>query len=138
MPTEKIVAPYPLAMILCDAVWHDPSTGKRTLLGLFSSISARSYPMIHPFSAVHVALTDGRGQMDIRLRLIEANESHGVLWEGIYSVHFIDPRATWELDFHVHNVKFPAPGEYRFQLFAANQYLMERRLYLFHVLEQLA
>jgi hypothetical protein len=33
-----VVNPYPLAMVVCDAIWLDPATGKRTILGCFSTI----------------------------------------------------------------------------------------------------
>lgn len=45
---------------------------------------------------------------------------------------FPDPLAVVEVVFSKANVLFPAPGEYRVQLFAAGEPLRERRL---HVLQ---
>jgi hypothetical protein len=35
---RQVPPPYALALVICDAIWHDPGTGKRTILGCFSSI----------------------------------------------------------------------------------------------------
>jgi len=38
------VLPLPLALIVCDHVWREPSTGKITILGAFSAIEASDFP----------------------------------------------------------------------------------------------
>jgi len=114
-------------MVICDAIWHDPGTGKQFLLGLFSMIHARSFPAVHPIVAVHVALTDGRGKLPIRLVLVDAEQARPPLFEKTQEIEFSDPRAVVALDYHLANVKFDEPGEYRFQLYAGAEPLMERR-----------
>ena len=73
VPTFR-VRPFPLAMVICDAVWRDPATGKWTLLGCFSAIEARVFPCFRPNLAVFVSLTDGRGKTPLKLRLVDVNE----------------------------------------------------------------
>src|SRR5438128_5805721 len=67
-------APYPLAMIICEGIWHDPNSGKRTLLGCLSVLNVRKFPATRPVIAVYAAVTDGRGQIPITLRLVDADE----------------------------------------------------------------
>jgi len=55
------VPPYALALVVCDAIWRDPSTGKRTILGCFSVIGAKSFPTKHPIMSVYAAVTDAHG-----------------------------------------------------------------------------
>jgi hypothetical protein len=43
-------------------------------------------------------------------------------------VHFQDPTMEIEIEFEVQECTFERPGEYRFQLFARNEFLLERRL----------
>ena len=50
--------PSLLAWITCDAVHIDPSSGKHTLLGVFSNIKARSFPVVHPYMVWFLTLTD--------------------------------------------------------------------------------
>jgi hypothetical protein len=40
--------PVGLALIVCDAIYQDPTTGKRTLLGIFSAMYASEFPAIVP------------------------------------------------------------------------------------------
>lgn len=55
---DLIEAPYPLALMLCDASWEDPATGKRTILGSFSYLQARSFPALYPVVGVYAAITE--------------------------------------------------------------------------------
>ena len=40
-----MIAPVPLAMILCDSVIIDQRTDKKSLIGIFSNIAAESFPV---------------------------------------------------------------------------------------------
>ena len=126
-----IPPPYPLAMVISDAIWHDPGSGKRTILGCFSVIFARSFPAAHPIMAVYVAVTNGRGKVPIALQVVGTVDDEGeeeTLFRGEGELEFPDPRAVVEIDFHIQGLVFPRRGEYRFQLFAGKEFLMERRL----------
>ena len=121
--------PYVLAMLICDAIWKDPSTGKSFLLGTFSSIAAMEFPVVHPVMGVYIVLTDGRGKIPLKLQLVSADEDDIIA--GVETdVLFEDPRAVLELTLHLQNATFPGPGEYRLQLFSGSTPLMERRLVL--------
>lgn len=134
MSDEKLGPPAPviLAMVLCDAIHQDPATKKCTLLGTFSTITARSFPVMHAALAVHVALTDGRGKTRIRLTLVSSDDEQQVLFSQEGMIQFADPRVVAEINFGIRNLTFPRPGEYRFQVYGNDQLLGERRL---HVLE---
>jgi len=131
------IPPYPLAMVVCDAIWRDPGTGKHTLLGLFSGIQAKEFPAKHGLLALFVALTDGHGKTRIGLRLVDAEEKRKPLFDGSQEVDFVDPRAIVEISFHVSNLLFEEPAEYRFQLFGGGELLMERRILVGDITEKL-
>lgn len=125
---EALPPPYPLAMMICDGIWRDPSTGKRFLMGCFSVIQAPEFPCVHPVLWVHVSVTEGRGKVPIRLRLVYAADDE-LVWESpTEEYEFPDPRTVAEFDFGLGSLTFPRPGEYRFQFFVADQFIMERRL----------
>ena len=126
----EMQAPYPLAMVVCDAIWRDPSTGKRFLLGAFSAIGAKSFPAVHPLMALYVVVTDGHGKIPLRIRLVDAEEQLDPLAQSEAEVTFEDPRVVLEIDFHMQNITFPKAGEYRFQLYAGDELMMERRIVL--------
>ena len=125
------LAPYALALVVCDAIWRDPWTGKRTILGCFSAIYAPTFPVVHPVMSVYLAITDGHGTVPIALRLIDADEERPAVFEVKGDVSFPDPRVVMELDFTVANILFPAAGEYRLQLSSGPNPLMERRIVVF-------
>src|SRR6266404_418186 len=129
MPTNFQV-PYALAMIIADQIYMDPATGKRSILGCFSAIQAHSFPAAYPIICVAVQLTDGRGKVPLRFRLVDADEEMTIFESDTMELDFVDPRAIIELGIFIHNATFATPGEYRLQLRANDEMVMERRLIL--------
>jgi hypothetical protein len=127
---ENRPAPYPLAMVIADAIWRDPGTGKRTILGCFSSIVASEFPMVHPQLAVYVAVTDGHGTMPVKLQIVDAEDEGRIILVAEGDVEFPNPKVIVEMDYHFAGVSFPSPGEYRIQLFAQGQFLLERLIFV--------
>lgn len=131
MPSNH-APPYVLAMLVCDAIWRDPGTGKHTLLGTFATTAATDFPAVHPVMAFFIALTDGHGHVPLQLRLVSVDEEDK-LFEKDLSVDFPDPRLVAECAVHAQNVTFKHPGEYRLQLFSGSEPLMERRFVVTNV-----
>ena len=50
--------PQLLAWLMCDGVHIDPSSGKHTLLGIFTNIHAKQFPMMHPHMVWFMSITD--------------------------------------------------------------------------------
>ncbi len=121
--------PFPLALVICDHIWRDPYSGKVNLLGTFNAVASTTFPLVQPVLSVYVALTDGLGDVDIRLRLIDVDDAQEPIFDFQNVINFADPRVVGEIDFARSHVAFPAPGEYRLQLFANHEFLMERRLH---------
>jgi len=124
----KIPPPYPLAMVVCDNIHRDPGTGKPFLLGCFSVILARDFPATHPGLCVYIELTNGRGKIPFTLRLIDADEDREPVVTMEQEFECEDPRFVVQLIFGLANLTFPQEGEYRLQLFASKEFVMERRI----------
>src|SRR5437868_11999367 len=107
---SEVPPPYALALVICDAIWRDPGSGKRTILGCFSVIHARQFPAVHPIMAVYVAVTDGRGKVPIILQLVDSEDEGAPLFRGEVDAEFRDPRVIVELDFHIGGLTFPKAG----------------------------
>ena len=122
-------APYVLAMLICDAVHRDPGTGKPTIIGCFGTIGAAQFPAAHPFMTVYVELTDGRGQVPLTLRLVDSDEDSEI-FRAETEVNMSDPLAIVVTAFGINGAIFPKAGEYRMQLLAGTERLLERRLLL--------
>jgi hypothetical protein len=120
--------PYALAIGICDLIYRDRGTGKRFILGCFSALHAVEFPAVHPALGVYLDLTNGRGQVPVRVQIVDAEEDADPLAAIEQVIEFADPRIVAELDFMFGGVTFPNPGEYRVQVFANDQFVIERRL----------
>lgn len=131
-----VANPYCLAMVICDGVHRDPTTGKFTILGTFSSFAAHSYPAEIRFT-VYFAVTDGIGPVTLRMQLVEASagaidaqneeiEEGRVFWIKIEK-EFSSPFAVVEAALGI-STPLPHPGQYHCELWADDDLLMSRRL----------
>lgn len=125
-----IHVPDVIALLFADDVHHDLATGKFSIMGTYSSITAPVFPWQQPALLVYMAFTDGRGKTPMTLRLVDASQSRPAIFESNAVMHFSDPAATSEHAFYQDNMLFPEAGEYRLQLLAGGQLLRERRLFL--------
>lgn len=123
--------PYCLAMVLCDAAHRDATTGKFTLLGTFSTFSARDFPAKLKF-CIYFAVTDGMGPTDITARLVNADslltdEEEVVFEVTMQGLDFQSPLVVFESAVQV-ECAVPANGLYHCELYAGQSLLMSRRL----------
>lgn len=129
MPDEPVEHQPPdvLAMILAENILQELATNKFYIQGTFSHIYAKEFPAVYWLN-VYLALTDGHGRTEIKIRLVDVDEASDPILEHALMVDFRDPLQVVETVFAIRGVQFPAPGEYRIQVFGAGQPLRERRL----------
>lgn len=125
---RKGVTPYVQCLVVCDLVIREANTGKHSLIGIFSHIGASRFPAVHPRLSVYLALSDGMGEVPIRIAIVDARDSSRSLVQAETIVPLQDPRAVAEAAIEFPNVVFPEPADYRVQLYADDTLLMERRL----------
>ena len=121
--------PYCLAMVLCDAVHQDPTTGKFTILGTFTRLIGKKI-RIKTRLCVYFAITDGLGKRTITLRIADSEaiiENVDPLIRIEAQIEFGDPLAVVEAVFGF-EMEFPKPGVYHCELVAGDDVLMSRRL----------
>ena len=126
-------APDVLALLVCDQIITDRLTGKQSLIGLFSKVHTRGFPTSHPQLCIYVVLTEGYGETEVTIRVVDADDERPPIVEGKGKVRFKDPRAIANLSFQFHGLTFPKPGQYRVQLYSAGELLREARLELIQV-----
>jgi hypothetical protein len=125
----EIPPPVLLAALVCDTVILDALTGKATVVGVFDVINAAQYPAHHHNLGLFFQLTDGRGTVGIRIRLVDLkNGEDETLWEGNVEQEFVDVRQVANVVVNVGGLRFPHPGEYRVQLSVGTHFLGERRV----------
>lgn len=103
--------PQLLSWIMCDGVHIDPSTGKHTLLGVFSSIRAPRFPHAQPFMVWFLALSDcTAGEHHLRISMGLDPTSIKELIARPFPVH--GPLQRINLVNEIRGLTFPEPGEY--------------------------
>lgn len=131
MATKRKRTPPPpkaLAFLVCDYIHRDASTGKATLFGCFANLYAPDFPIKVPMVAVYAVVTDGHGKVPIRVKIVDADESIEPINDSTFEVEFTDPRMTAEVIGFLTDVVFPRAGEYRLQLYAWEDCLVERKI----------
>lgn len=103
--------PQLLAWLTCDGVHIDPGTGKHTILGVFSNIEARQFPITHPFMIWFLTLSDcAPGPHTLRISMsLDALQPQPMI-ERHFESH--SPLHRINLINEIRNLTFPVPGDY--------------------------
>lgn len=103
--------PQLLAWLTCDGVHIDPGSGKHTILGVFSNIQGREFPIVHPFMVWFLTLTDcGAGDHKMKISMGFEDHAPEPLLERPFRSQ--SPLDRINLINEIRNLTFPAPGEY--------------------------
>jgi hypothetical protein len=103
--------PQLLAWLTCDGVHLDPSTGKHTILGVFSNIRAHRFPVTHPFMIWFMTLSDcAAGPHKIRILL----GSDPTQMQSLLERTFDSPGPLQRINLinEIRNLSFPQAGDY--------------------------
>lgn len=103
--------PQVLAWLTCDGVHVDPGTGKHTILGVFSNIRGRQFPVAHPFMVWFLTLSDvPAGAHKIKISMgIDATQLQPLIERTFESQ---SPLQRINLINEIRNLSFPRPGDY--------------------------
>lgn len=121
-------APMLLSAIICDRVIFDRITGMPSLINIIQNVNSPKFPVRHASLIFFCELTDGRGVTKTSVRLVDVQNNEKVLFEQHGNVEFKDVQQVVSLAVNLQGVVFETPGEYRFQLFANERLLGERRI----------
>lgn len=119
-----MVAPEPVAIVLCDHVYVDTSTQKRALIGLFNQIVATKVPVRQRF-CIYASATDIHKGTEFRIE-IEHAESGDV----IFTAKGPPPADTTPLtvcDFYFDlGITFPHDGLYTIKMWGHDRIILQR------------
>ena len=123
----RTVKPIVLAIVLCDTIIREAGTGKLSLIGTFSGIFSNTFPCTHGSISVYVAITEGRGRVPCKLRMVSLNTNQSV-FELPGQIEFGGPTAVAELVFQLQQLRFEEPGVYAIEFWGNNELLGSRKL----------
>lgn len=127
-------APMALAIMICDTTIRDGETGKISVINSFNNIGSSVFPCVHPTLTVFLSLTDVIGEVTLRVDLLRIDDE-GADDETIFSTGDLplqgeDPRLVYEIPIRLNGASFAKPGEYRFHLYANEEYVIGRRFFV--------
>jgi hypothetical protein len=103
--------PQLLAWLTCDGVHIDPGSGKHTILGIFSNIQARQFPVTHPFMIWFLTISDvSTGKHSLKISMALEGTSPQQLLERPFESQ--SPIHRINLINEIRNLPFPGPGDY--------------------------
>jgi len=112
-PCSTLVQSKPqlLTWLTCDGVHIDPGSGKHTILGIFSNIQARQFPVTHPFMIWFLTISDvSPGQHSLKISMGLAGTKSQPLLDRPFESQ--SPLHRINLINEIRNLSFPGPGEY--------------------------
>ncbi len=125
--TPSRPGPVPISILVCDDVYQDGLSQKKTLLGLFNTIGSTDFPATHDNVTVFLMLTNGHGRYDGTLRF--KNESSGKeVFSMTRAIEFADPLAVVELSIHIGTLFLPEPGIYLFEFLIDDKPIAYRKI----------
>jgi hypothetical protein len=122
------LAPMLLSSIICDRVIFDRITGMPSLINIIQNVNSPKFPVRHDSLIFFCELTDGHGTTDTSVSLVDVQNNEKIMFQQHGKVEFKDVKQVVSLAVNLQGVVFEKPGEYRFQIFANQQLLGERRI----------
>lgn len=122
------VPPVLLSAIVCDRVVFDRITGMPSLINILQTLNAQKFPVRSDQLVFFCELTNGHGRTQTKVRLVDLSKDERVVFEKSGTVEFKDVKQVLSLAVALQGLVFEHPGEYRFQLFAGEQLLGERKI----------
>jgi hypothetical protein len=120
--------PTVTSFILCDNIQADAKK-KLYLLGLFNAFDAGDFPATFRDTWMYCALTNGRGEIALTVRLMDAASLDAVpVLTTQVPVKFRGPLDTAEVALSFASLTFPSPGVYAWQLEVGGEVFHERRV----------
>jgi len=115
------VVPVLVAVLVCDAAVEDPSTGKKSLIGIFNRINVGRFPTKRPM-ALYIKLTDAEGNYKVEARFVQV-ASQKVLAKVKGGLRAVDRAASSSLFLSLPALPIPSEGQYEFQIWANSVFL---------------
>lgn len=125
-------APALLAILVCETIIRDEQSHNFSLVGVFNTIHAMTFPCIQVRMHVFVSLTDGRGACESRLCVVH-RETDRVIAEAHGRLVFPpDARAVVDMNFELRQTPFEQPGQYSVDFYVEDELVGSRPFAVVH------
>lgn len=120
-PRPSRVVPVLVAALVCDTAATDPTSGKKTLIGIFDRLFAQSFPTGRPMT-LYWKLTDAEGFYNVKARFVQL-KTGTVLGEALGNLSVPDRMLAYDFYLSMPMLPFPEAGRYELQIVMNEAYL---------------
>ena len=110
-----------MAVLVCDAAVLDPSTGKKSLIGIFDMVNAAKFPTQRAIS-LYFKVVDAEGFYEFTVRYVQV-DSGKALAQAVGELIANDRLIPSDLYLSFPPLPMPAIGRYEFQIWANSMFL---------------
>ena len=120
---SQIIFPVAKKLYICDDVLRDPDSGKVSVLNIWETIRAHSFPHLLDKLCVFAQFRSGLGEVPFRIEITRADTGHltGKLSE--FSLSFEDRSTRHDVTCTLRKVAFPSPGTYFVALYCNREFV---------------
>ena len=130
---SDILKPSIQAFLVCDSIIIDSLTGKKSIIGAFTHLWAKTFPCQHPQMGVYFCLTDAHGSYQFEIQLVYLDKDQ-IVGKGMLSpIDIKDRLQSHDFGLNITSIVFPGPGRYEFRLYAGGQFITQKD---FQVIQQ--
>lgn len=116
------IPPVLVAALVADTGAVDPTTHKKSLIGVFDRIFSREFPMQRPL-ALYFRLTDGEGFYPFTIQVLHLGMEESLVAQVEGELRMQDRRQSIDFLIPTPPLPFPEPGRYEFRLLASGMHL---------------
>ncbi|WP_447969097.1 DUF6941 family protein [Nitrospira sp. M1] len=125
-----IVKPSVQAFLVCDTIIIDSLTGKKSIIGAFTHLWAKTFPCQHPQMGVYFCLNDAEGEYQFEIALIYLDKNQTVGKGALSPIEIKNRLETHDFGLNISALIFPGPGRYEFQLHANGQFITKKDFFV--------
>jgi hypothetical protein len=115
------IVPTLAALLVCDVAVEDPSSGKKSLIGIFNRISVSRFPSKRPMT-LYVKLTEAEGEYKIEARYVQVR-SQKELAKAEGKLKVTNRATSPDVYLKFPPLLIPTEGQYEFQIWANSIFL---------------
>jgi len=130
---SNFIKPIIHAFLVCDTIIIDSLTGKKSIIGAFTHLWAKTFPCQHPQVGVYFSLTDAEGKYSFDIQLIYLDKDQMVGKGSLPPIEIQNRLATHDFGVNIPYLVFPGPGKYEFRLYADGNFITQKD---FQVIQQ--
>ena len=120
--------PFPIAIVVCDQVYEDLMSRRKTILGTISRFVVDEFPATLPPFSVFVAMSfEGSGRSLINFQIVDDDDDEIEGSRQSVGVEFIGLSAT-DVVLKVPEIVVKSPGPIWVQIFSGNRLVVECRI----------